>query len=298
MSGETPMVEAALGEATSVRLVSINTDRDVRVITWGPADGRPVMHFHGSSSSALERPVDLSMLHRMNVRLITIDRPGHGGSSEIGDRTLSQWGRDSEAIADALELDAFAISGWSVGGAHALAAAAHLGDRVESATVIGSYPPSEDKRAWEGSSFAGRIARWMAVRAPGAIRSATARSADRLRDDPATTLDALKRGAPPADIELLERDEFQSMMLPAISSAYSQGAGPGWESTMIVRPWDFDLGSITAPVVIWHGTDDSIVPIAAARFLAEAMPSAVVHEIEGAGHFLLFSRWEEILSEA
>jgi pimeloyl-ACP methyl ester carboxylesterase len=47
--------------------------------------------------------------------------------------------------------------------------------------------------------------------------------------------------------------------------------------------WE-ELPSITAPVLVIHGTDDSVNPTPNARLLAVRIPRAELHLIEGARH--------------
>ena len=47
------------------------------------------------------------------------------------------------------------------------------------------------------------------------------------------------------------------------------------------RPW---LGELRAPVRVISGTEDLIAPLGGARFLAEALPSARLHALEGLAH--------------
>ena len=56
---------------------------------WGDSTGKPVFHFHGSSSSRLEHPPKEEMLS--GIRLITVDRPGHGLSDFFLNRTAKFW---------------------------------------------------------------------------------------------------------------------------------------------------------------------------------------------------------------
>jgi pimeloyl-ACP methyl ester carboxylesterase len=64
----------------------------------------------------------------------------------------------------------------------------------------------------------------------------------------------------------------------------------GWvdDDLALVRPWGFDLGSITAPVLIRHGDDDRFVPAAHARWLAEHIAGAEAEITAADGHLTLF----------
>lgn len=46
------------------------------------------------------------------------------------------------------------------------------------------------------------------------------------------------------------------------------------------------LRTIATPTLVIHGTDDPLVPVAAGRDTARAIPGALLHEIEGMGHDL------------
>lgn len=277
------------------RRLRLMDGRSLQVCEWGPADGQPVIHFHGSGSSRLERPLDLEILARSSVRLLTLDRPGHGRSTNQPGRTLLDWPIDVAQVADHLNLDRFAVSGWSIGGSHALATAFALPDRVTATAVIAPMPPPGHPAAQEGMSAANRATLAAARKVPRLVRLGTRLGAGTLRRNPGRALTRLRKMAPPSDGHLLNDSAFTDLFLPSIVEAFKQGTGPGWESTMIVKPWGFDLSDITPSVGIWHGAADPVVPIAASRFISARLPHAELHEVVDAGHFLLFHNWPEIL---
>jgi pimeloyl-ACP methyl ester carboxylesterase len=51
-----------------------------------------------------------------------------------------------------------------------------------------------------------------------------------------------------------------------------------------VTPWGVDRAAITVPVLIVHGDDDRIVPVAHGRWLAAHLPSAELWELADEGH--------------
>ena len=254
-----------------------------------------MLHFHGSSSSRLERPLDLGILDQSNVRLLTLDRPGHGGSTYLPRRRLLDWPRDVTQVADQMGLERFHVSGWSIGGSHALATAFALREQVVATAVMAPLPPPGSPAAQEGMSKANRAALSAARNLPGLVRLGTRLGAGTLRRNPGRAIARLRKISPPVDRRLIDDPAFANSFLPSISEAYRNGAGPGWESTMIAQPWGFDLSDISAKVGVWHGSADPVVPIAAGRFISAQIPNAELHEIAGAGHFLIFHNWLEIL---
>ena len=58
-----------------------------------------------------------------------------------------------------------------------------------------------------------------------------------------------------------------------------------------------DLPQITQPALILHGEADALVPLAAARWLAETLPQAELVTLPGAGHVPTLTRPQEVASE-
>lgn len=107
----------------------------------GPLSGYPVFFLHGTPGSrigVLPRPFELS---RRRVRLIAIDRPGYGMSDRREGRDVASVAQDVAAVADALGIERFSVSGRSGGGPHALACGALLPDRVRSVVALVSIAP-------------------------------------------------------------------------------------------------------------------------------------------------------------
>ena len=98
---------------------------------------------HGTPGSRLGPLPRGRVLYELGVRLVTFDRPGYGWSDRLVSRMVADVVPDVQAIADALELDKFAVAGRSGGGPHALACAALLPHRVTRAgggRYAGGYP--------------------------------------------------------------------------------------------------------------------------------------------------------------
>ena len=65
----------------------------------------------------------------------------------------------------------------------------------------------------------------------------------------------------------------------------------GWrdDDLAFVRDWGFSPAADgqTAPVAIWQGDQDHMVPFAHGRWLAASIPAARPHLVAGAGHLSL-----------
>src|SRR5690349_404455 len=102
---------------------------------FGPPKGMPIVCIHGYGDSRLTRHPDDSLLTKLGVRLVTLDRPGIGLTDYRPARSVLDWVDDARLLADQLGLGRFAVLGWSGGGPHALACARRFPDRLRAVGV-------------------------------------------------------------------------------------------------------------------------------------------------------------------
>ena len=58
------------------------------------------------------------------------------------------------------------------------------------------------------------------------------------------------------------------------AEAFRKGsAGVAADLAVASRPWGFQLGGVTVPTWLWHGTADQDVPVMCARRMAQAIPT-------------------------
>ena len=118
--------------------------RTLAFCEWGDPQGKPVFSLHGTPGSRLGRHPDEEVYRRAGVRAITYDRPGYGESTRRPGRRVADAAADVTTIADALELEHFAVMGGSGGAPHSLACGALLPGRVTAcASIVGPAPYGE-----------------------------------------------------------------------------------------------------------------------------------------------------------
>lgn len=249
-------------------------DRTLHVHDSGPADGLPVFWHHGTPGSGATPPP----LLRKGIRLLSHDRPGYGGSTRQEGRTIGSVAADVAAIADALGVERFGVLGASGGGPHALACAALLPDRVRAVACFASPAPID---AHGLDFFAG-----MAPASAAEMRAALA-DAGALRAH-LTSGEFDPEIFTPADLATLNGE--WAWLAGDAGEAWSSGLdGMIDDDLALVTPWGFPVGRVSAPVLLLHGEQDRMVPVAHGRWLAGNCPNARLETFADDGHVSVLS---------
>lgn len=297
----------------------------------GDPGGAPVVYLHGTPDSRLARHPDDGLAAAAGMRLLAVDRPGYGRSSALavgraagnGSGTGAGAGSDPsnepgptstpdgtpgfagnvEVLLDALGIERAAIVAWSGGALDGVAVAASplLAGRVTALHVVAGLVPVE--------AYAD-----LAVRAAGASRLGLLEMGEGLPPEVLAAEVAPMLAPYPCDRALAlehqreQRDPAEQArlasvpggverMADALAEAVSLGlAGVEADVAAQIRPLGVDLARVTAPVTLWYGTEDPVTPPAFGRWYATHLPTAALHLVDGAGHFLPFTHWPEILA--
>lgn len=275
----------------------LQSGRKIGYAEYGPEHGTPVIHCHGSNSSRLEHPPASVDLDALGVRFIVLDRPGHGLSTFKAEFSPLDCARDIRKLAEHLELRQFILTGWSMGGAHALACAHQIPERVAAVGLAACVAPMDRPDAMDGVSRGAGWALTLADKVPWLVRMGMAIHGGAVRRNPRRVVERAAKRLADADREVLANPECLDVLLPAMQEAFRQGSrGPAWEGVRMVRSWGFAIQDVRVPVHLWHGDEDRNVPQPAAEYLASAIPDAEAAILPGAGHFFVLERWGEILT--
>lgn len=201
--------------------------RDGRALAyaeWGPVEGRPVLHFHGVPDGRFSWGGGFTCVER-GIRLIAVDRPGIGRSDSKPGRSVANWPADVAELADELGLDRFAVSGWSAGGAYALACAAELGARIDAVALVGG------SGRLDLPGFVGQMstaAAWRLAKHVPAAMTFTYFVLSRLaRRNPGAAQKVIAAGASKVDRAVISRPDVG----PRLVSAYVEASRPGGRLT-------------------------------------------------------------------
>jgi pimeloyl-ACP methyl ester carboxylesterase len=286
-------------EPRTDRTIEVPDGRTLAFAEWGDLDGQPVLFLHGSPHSRLWCP-DVGATEAVGCRLITLDRPGFGGSDAPAELSLRGWTADVTGLADALGIERLAVVGWSAGGKYAAACAAAIPDRLISAGEVagaidrpeGKLPSDDDltddgRRVHELARHDPQAARELAAELGADWVAAMQQRPDSLIDGP----------LPHADLRHFDDADWAADFFHASREGLRQGtAGDSWEWTTRLCPWGFALEDIAIEFHMWHGGQDPLETMASVDYWASRIPQPCVTVWEDAGHLVVTEHWTEILT--
>ena len=264
------------------------------------ADAGLLIYHHGTPAAGPLDPGLLRPARAAGLRLVELVRPGYGASTRMLGRAVADVAPLAAALADHLGHKRFVTIGWSGGGPHAIATAALLPERCAGAlSLAGVGPfgePDLDFLAGMGQDNLDEFG--AAVTGPAELTAFLEQMAAGLRvvtaDDIVGQLESL---LPVVDQAVLT-GETGEHMAEVFRWAVATGIW-GWydDDIAFIRPWGFDLASITVPVAVWQGSHDLMVPFTHGPWLAAHIPTAVPHLLDGQGHLSLIAGIEPGMRE-
>lgn len=275
--------------------------RQLAYTEWGLSEGEPVMCFQGTPGSRLWCP-DEAATAAAGVRLIVPDRPGIGRSDPLEERTLADWPKDVEVLADALGVGEFGVVGISAGGCCAAACAALIPGRLGGVAIVAcraltQYNWTERPGAKDELSPEEREVFDLVQEDPAAGANLSAQQSaewvERLAAHPETVQDWLEAEGD-ADRWFFEDPERKASFETAMREWQRQGLDAiKWELIDVFLPWGFRLADISIPVTIWCGGQDPRLDRMEFQVSTIQQSSLVIWP--DSGHLGLAKHWGEIL---
>jgi non-heme chloroperoxidase len=223
---------------------------------WGSKTAQPIVFHHGWPLSSDDWDAQMLFFLAQGYRVIAHDRRGHGRSSQTDTgNEMDTYAADVIALTDHLDLKNTIHVGHSTGGGEAIhyAARAKPG-RVAKVVLVGAVPPIMVKSAKNPGG--------LPIEVFDGFRAALAANrAQFFQDVPAGPFYGFNRPGAKVSQGLIDNWWRQGMM---------GGAKAHYDCIAAFSETDFtpDLQKVDVPVLIMHGEDDQIVPIADSAHLA------------------------------
>lgn len=240
---------------------------------WGPRAAQPIVFHHGWPLSADDWDNQMLFFLSEGYRVIAHDRRGHGRSTQTATgNDMDTYAADVAALADALDLRNAVHIGHSTGGGEVAryVARARAG-RVAKAVLLSAVPPLMVQSSTNPHGLP--LAVFDGLRA-----GLAANRAQLFLDLPSGPFYGFNRSGAQVSQGLIQNWWRQAMM---------GGAKAQYDCIAAFSETDFsqDLKANTVPVLVMHGEDDQIVPIAnSAHRSIDLLPNGLLKTYEGLSH--------------
>ncbi len=227
----------------------------------------PLVLLHGwGLSSAVWAPLTAQL--SSDLTIFTPDLPGHGTAPAAGE-TLAEW---AVAVTPALP-DGATVVGWSLGAQLALHLAAHAPRKVARLVLIAASPRFVQADDWSAAMPVDTLTEFR-------------RSFDL---DPTATQ---RRFVALQALGDVARREVSATLTAALTPADTSHQPALATGLRLLAETDQRavVSRITQPVRLLHGSEDKLMPIAAAEWLADHLPNGRLSVFQHSGHAPFVSR--------
>lgn len=273
--------------------VSLSSGHRLAYAEYGDPAGVPVVFIHGTPGSRLLGALFDDQAADSGVRLLAYDRPGFGRSSPCRDQLIHGAGTSLTAVLDELGIETAGLIAFSGGSRHAVAAVATHGSRISRMDIVsGATPPDVSRETPPVQRVLSKLATTTPVVLRGLLRGQTWLAR---RLDPSFVVNQYTAGDPdesiPDDVAEIVRADF-------VEALSSSRRGTVTEFRNAAMNWNVDFEDIDTEIRLWHGEDDTNVPIEdVQRFASTALP-VQLQVLEDADHIqALLRSVPDILNE-
>ena len=261
---------------------------------WHPGGDKLIIWHHGMPSPRPLSPEMAQLFNSYGYSVAVPIRQGYAQSTVVGRRPVAEDAQTTKAVVSHLGFDEFITTGFSAGGARALADLALLENATQGIDFAGLVPadlpefnpfakaPEDEVEFFDiikafGPDLREKFAEW----APGYMSQDP--MAEYANADEETLAWA---NSPDAQFRFAQR-----------SIAFESGV-EGWmlDEYAALVDYGFDVSTITKPLQIIHGDADTAVDVSCSLWLHSKIKSSTLQVMPGFGHGRLFSL--EIIEEA
>jgi pimeloyl-ACP methyl ester carboxylesterase len=233
--------------------------------------GPPLLLIMGMSGTSLHWGEPFLAELRRDFEVIAYDHRGVGASSRLeGPLTIAQLGQDAASLLDALGISSAHVLGISMGGMVAQELVLARPDLVRTLTLGCTYCGGPGSSLTSPQVFQRLSEPMMAGDREGSLQAAW-----EVNVSPQMARD------PEARERFMRIAQTRAVAVPVIMAQMQAIAGHDTSA---------QLGTVTAPTLVVHGTEDLLLGPDNGRLIASLIPGARVEIFDGVGHLFF---WEQ-----
>lgn len=277
--------------------MQLRDNRYLGFAEYGSADGYPIVYFHGSQSSRLEMHYDLSFATTHQLRIIAIDRPGHGMSDFNPKGSILEFAQDIKELMGFLKIDRFSVAAMSAGAPFAFGIVHKIPEKINRMAIVSGFAPLT-KHHKKALSREIKLMLGVSKLFPKFFALLLCFQAKQITKNPQKVLRSFLKMMSDPDKKILENPAVIMVLQNMFTEAYRNGSkGVSYEvSKILVKDWGFDYSKTQVPISFWQGQKDNNVPFEWAECMANQIEHSSLKTYPNHGHLLIFDHAEEIFS--
>lgn len=277
--------------------IILEDKRQLSYSEYGKPNAYPIVYCHGSQSSRLEMHYDLSFAIDNNIRIIAVDRPGHGESDFNPRGSILSFANDVDQLLGRLNINEFSVMGMSAGAPFAMGIAYKLHEKIKKLGIVSGFTPyssETEKFLSKEVNVLLKIARSFPIILKLMLRI----QSKQLKKNPKKALKNFLKIMSAPDQEILKNESVMNIIERMFKEAFRKGSnGVAHEiSKILVQDWGFNIEDISIPTFIWHGGEDNNVPKEWASHTNKKIPSSKLKIFPHEGHLIIFKNADEMFT--
>ena len=267
---------------------------------FGPAQGRPVVMFHGMLDGFHLTDTMLQLLHRHQIRLYAPLRPCFGAAPDDGGDIPQAPERFAERLhrwLAHLQPGPVVLLGHMAGSLYAHAAARRLGADAAGIVIVSGGVPILSSRQFASMSPRQRIVAHTARFTPGLLKFVL-RAGIRQIDHGGIRnfMQSLYAEGTPDWTALQDTSTYDSVKRGYLFTVAQGHRGFEIDSYHVVRDWSDLVEGHSLPMTLLHGAEDPVVSRASVADFARLYHNrADLRVLEGTGQLVFYSRAQEVV---
>lgn len=267
----------------------------------GDPEGRVMLYHPGTPASHVLGRFGHAAARSAGVRLVSVSRPGYGGSTPTSTRpSLLAAGKDTAALAVSIGAREYAVFGSSGGGPFAVATAVADPDSVRALGVLAGVGPwrlldEPDDAMKETRGFLALLdAGDLEGALQGFVQSFRQQMAGMSGLDVDARVDAFFGDA---TSWLVDDAEYRAICADAIAVNLNGFDGYAYDHIAWGGTWDVDPRDVIVPTLLWCGQSDEECPASYGQWYADRINGSKLTLFPGEGHFdVCHGHWPEVLA--
>ncbi len=284
---------------SELETITLTDGRKLSFRRAGDLNGKPVLFFHGTPGSHTLVFMAADAAKRAGYQLIAPDRPGLGDSGFQEGREVRYYPLDIVQLLHHLGIKQIGVIAISGGAPYAFQCAFDLPSQITFVASLSGWL-SYGREEAKGIKLPKNINafRWMykmkfSVPMMGKLTYFT------IYKKPEKLMAHLRKHLPPADIALMDKEFYRDLFLYDLRNAYKNGwHGPAKDGELQFADQPFPLSGIQQPVILLHGTADSVVPYEMAERYNKYLPNVAEFITTPEGGHLCAATEEDKVFEA